>query len=134
MDLNNSGFYCMITGEIMTDPVIDPDGHSYEKSAILQWLRIKSLSPITKKRMTPTDLRPNRALQTTIEEMIAAEKNLRKEASPMNSSGEDVRDRPSPPELSITVTAKNADAECADPLCPPGILLHSRLLICSASL
>jgi len=30
----------------MTDPVIDPDGNSYERSAIESWLKEYSTSPI----------------------------------------------------------------------------------------
>ena len=31
-------FICPITGDIMKDPVIGSDGHTYERSAIEQWL------------------------------------------------------------------------------------------------
>ena len=31
-------FYCPITGELMNDPVSEPAGHTYEKSAITKWL------------------------------------------------------------------------------------------------
>jgi len=30
----------------MTDPVTDPDGHSYERSAIEDWLKKEGRSPI----------------------------------------------------------------------------------------
>ena len=30
--------YCPITGELMVDPVSDPNGHTYERKAILKWL------------------------------------------------------------------------------------------------
>ena len=34
---NNSSFYCPITQDIMTDPVLTVDGHSYERAAIEEW-------------------------------------------------------------------------------------------------
>jgi len=43
---STSGFLCPITHELMTDPVIDPDGNSYERSAIVNWLKENSTSPI----------------------------------------------------------------------------------------
>jgi hypothetical protein len=41
-----SSFLCPITRKLMTDPVIDPDGNSYERSAIENWLKEYSTSPI----------------------------------------------------------------------------------------
>ena len=31
-------FYCPITGELMKDPVTEPEGHTYEREAIMKWL------------------------------------------------------------------------------------------------
>lgn len=41
-----SKFSCPLTHQLMTDPVIDPEGNSYERSAIEKWLQEKSTSPI----------------------------------------------------------------------------------------
>ena len=41
-----SSFLCPITRELMTDPVIDRDGNSYERSAIENWVRQHGTSPI----------------------------------------------------------------------------------------
>lgn len=46
MDDAVESFLCPITHELMNDPVIDPDGNSYERSAIEDWLRQHSTSPI----------------------------------------------------------------------------------------
>jgi Mg-chelatase subunit ChlD len=56
----------------MRDPVIAPDGYSYERAAITQWLAANPVSPITRAPMTASDLVPNRALRTTIEAYLAA--------------------------------------------------------------
>jgi len=53
---------CPITQEPMVEPVIDPEGISYEKAAILAALAIKTESPITRSALTPDQLIPNRAL------------------------------------------------------------------------
>lgn len=61
-------FICPITHELMNDPVIDPDGNSYERQAIVDWLRGQNTSPITRNPLSVGDLRPNRALQAAINE------------------------------------------------------------------
>ncbi|KAI3649024.1 hypothetical protein MP228_006878 [Amoeboaphelidium protococcarum] len=58
---------CPITQMPMKDPVIDPDGNSYEKTAILEWLQIHGESPITRRPLTAAQLLPNRALKDLIE-------------------------------------------------------------------
>lgn len=64
MDILNDN-KCPITHNLLTelnDPVIDIDGYTYERSAIESWLRDNGTSPITRKPMQISDLRPNRAL------------------------------------------------------------------------
>lgn len=56
-------FICPITRDVMADPVIDPDGNSYEHLAILQHLQDSEVSPITRNRLVVADLRPNRGLK-----------------------------------------------------------------------
>lgn len=47
----------------LEEPVVSSvDGHTYEKQAILQWLKHKSISPVTREPMNKKDLIPNRAL------------------------------------------------------------------------
>ena len=53
---------CPITQDIMSDPVIDPEGNSYERNAILEALAIKNESPITRSTLRTDQLIPNRAL------------------------------------------------------------------------
>lgn len=61
------GYVCPITNDVMVDPVIDPDGNSYEKVAIMEWLKSSKLSPITRKPLDASKLVPNRALKEAIE-------------------------------------------------------------------
>ena len=53
----------------MEDPVICADGHTYERSAINEWLRSSSRSPKTNQRLPSRDLIPNHAMRSTIEGM-----------------------------------------------------------------
>jgi hypothetical protein len=60
-------FRCPITMDIMRDPVMAPDGHTYERSAIVQALAAKSVSPLTRQPMSAASLLPNHALRAAIE-------------------------------------------------------------------
>ena len=54
---------CPITGDIMTDPVQGNDGHTYERSAILEWLRRNPISPQTREPMSERDLKVNASIR-----------------------------------------------------------------------
>ena len=47
--------------------MIDREGNSFERAAIMNWLRRKGESPITRSRIAAKDLCPNRALREAIE-------------------------------------------------------------------
>ena len=53
---------CPITQEVMREPVIDSEGNTYEKSAILEWLKTSNKSPVTRNVISASQLVPNRAL------------------------------------------------------------------------
>lgn len=67
-DIDN--YICPIIGIIMTDPVIAPDGHTYERYAIEAWLRINPISPLTRQEMYIHQLVPNVSLKNIIDEYI----------------------------------------------------------------
>ncbi|KAJ3123163.1 hypothetical protein HK098_002128 [Nowakowskiella sp. JEL0407] len=66
----------------MNDPVIDREGQSYERAAIVQWLQTNNSSPLSRKPIKLDDLVPNRALKTLIEMsgVAAVEKKKEEEA------------------------------------------------------
>jgi len=64
----SDGFYCPITCNIMYDPVIDPDGNTFERVVVENWIRLHGTSPTTRRKMTIEGLRPNRILQRILEE------------------------------------------------------------------
>ena len=59
-------FMCPITCELMDDPVLAHDGHSYERVAILNWFRNKRTSPITNVPLPSCEVFPNYALKSQI--------------------------------------------------------------------
>mmetsp|Transcript_30569 Transcript_30569/g.51649 ORF Transcript_30569/g.51649 Transcript_30569/m.51649 type:complete len:518 (+) Transcript_30569:73-1626(+) len=61
-------YLCPISFELMDDPYIDPDGNSYEKVAISEWLKRSHYSPITRNPMTIENLVPNRGLKDLIDQ------------------------------------------------------------------
>ena len=60
-------FYCPITGDLMVNPVMDNDGISYEENAILEWLKHKRISPMTRNPLIESDLRKNISLKNSID-------------------------------------------------------------------
>ena len=61
------GFICPITHDIMKDPVMLLDGHSYERAAIMDWLEKKDRSPMTNQVLQSRIVLDNYALRTAIE-------------------------------------------------------------------
>jgi U-box domain len=65
------GFYCPITAEVMVDPVISPDGHTFERMAIEHWVRANGTNPISRDPLPLKNLRRNNNLY----DLIQLEKN-----------------------------------------------------------
>ena len=62
-----TAFLCPITHELMRDPVILVDGHTYERRAIVDWLDLgKVTSPVTNEQLQNAILIPNYALRSAI--------------------------------------------------------------------
>ncbi|CAD7700289.1 unnamed protein product [Ostreobium quekettii] len=57
---------CPITHELMEDPVVAHDGHTYEKSAIVEWFRNRNSSPMTNEQLKSTHVVPNLLLHAII--------------------------------------------------------------------
>ena len=58
-DTAGNTILCPITREPLEDPVIAADGHTYSKTAILDWYKTKgNTSPITGRRIFDTDVNP----------------------------------------------------------------------------
>lgn len=79
-DINNieAIITCPITCQIFVDPVVAEDGFTYEKTAILTWLKKKSISPMTKKPISK-NIYPNILIKQIKNEYL--EKNPEKKSS-----------------------------------------------------
>ena len=80
---------CPITLEPMTEPVIDPEGNTYEKSAILEWIAYYNNSPITRRPLSAECLVPNRALMEALSASIIKKKTT-SETAPCSSCGKQI--------------------------------------------
>ena len=65
-----TSFLCPISQELMRDPVVCADGHSYDRKNIARWLRAKRTSPKTGLPLEHITLTPNHALRNSIEEFM----------------------------------------------------------------
>ncbi len=77
-------YLCPISWNLMTDPVILSDGHTYDKSSI-KYIK-KSLSPITKLPIQTKNPIPNRLIKGFIDKFIVENKiklpNSKKQKAP----------------------------------------------------
>ncbi|EKX52705.1 hypothetical protein GUITHDRAFT_84671 [Guillardia theta CCMP2712] len=70
-------YQCPITMDVMTDPVIAMDGHTYERQAIESWLKNHKKSPKTNLPLPSNMLIPNHALKSMIIEWKESRKKKR---------------------------------------------------------
>ena len=61
---------CPITYEIYREPVIDHEGNTYERVAILNHLKKNKTSPMTRNELEEKDLAPNRAVKDLIQALV----------------------------------------------------------------
>jgi len=63
-------FLCPITRDVMYEPVLDGEGNTYERSALLTWLSNHSTSPVSRQPLTAHMVTPNNALRESIHEFM----------------------------------------------------------------
>jgi U-box domain len=59
-------FICPLTMEMMKDPLFSKYGHTFERSAILEWLSKENSCPVTRQPLFPSMLIPHHALRLKI--------------------------------------------------------------------
>eukprot|EP01047_Picozoa_sp_COSAG01_P050771 COSAG01_NODE_5167_length_4438_cov_16.802720_4_plen_333_part_00 len=64
-------FLCPITYEVMKEPVVCADGHTYEQEAIEEWLRHHDTSPVTNAVLPMKQTFPNYSLRSAIRDFMA---------------------------------------------------------------
>eukprot|EP00538_Stauroneis_constricta_P011548 CAMPEP_0119561900 /NCGR_PEP_ID=MMETSP1352-20130426/18969_1 /TAXON_ID=265584 /ORGANISM="Stauroneis constricta, Strain CCMP1120" /LENGTH=352 /DNA_ID=CAMNT_0007610209 /DNA_START=137 /DNA_END=1195 /DNA_ORIENTATION=+ len=60
--------YCPISLNLMHVPVIDKDGNTYEKAAIVQWIIANGNSPLTRTALHEDDLYENHAVEEILDQ------------------------------------------------------------------
>eukprot|EP00667_Euglena_gracilis_P006394 EG_transcript_6445 len=60
-------FRCLLTGAVFVDPVVADDGHTYERTAIAQWLHGSLASPRTGQRLATDRLVDNHHLRAALD-------------------------------------------------------------------
>ena len=63
---------CPISMELMRDPVMAMDGHTYERGPIERWLADHQTSPKTNEPLPSTTLVPNHAVKSMVQEYLEA--------------------------------------------------------------
>ena len=61
-----SEYFCPITQDVICDPVIAWDGHTYERVSIARWLEEHATSPMTGETLQDRTLRPNHSMRSQI--------------------------------------------------------------------
>lgn len=67
-------FTCPITGKLMLDPVVNADGHLFERAAIVEWFRTSRVSPLTGLEVEHTRVTPVHALREFLTEISCKRK------------------------------------------------------------
>ena len=62
-------FLCPITMDVLQDPVVAKDGHTYSSAPLKQWLSTKDTSPITREYLANDAVHRNIALKAAMEEV-----------------------------------------------------------------
>ena len=67
LDLIEENLNCPISLTLIEDPVITPDGITYDKKSLLAWLKKSKNDPFTKKEIKEKELYPNLSLKNIID-------------------------------------------------------------------
>ena len=68
-----SSFYCPISMELMSDPVVLATGHTYERICIERWLQQGNRTcPVTGMRLRHLEMTPNFALRVAVQVPLIA--------------------------------------------------------------
>jgi hypothetical protein len=65
-------FFCPITHQVMKEPVLAMDGHTYEKEAISKWVSKHGTSPMTNMPLPSPQLFPNHCVRAAIAEALGS--------------------------------------------------------------
>jgi len=72
-DALSEDFICPITQEVMKDPVIAADDHTYDRASMEQWIATRggrAISPMTGQRLVHLQCHPNITLKKVNDAML----------------------------------------------------------------
>eukprot|EP00927_Polykrikos_kofoidii_P080993 TRINITY_DN78056_c0_g1_i1.p1 TRINITY_DN78056_c0_g1~~TRINITY_DN78056_c0_g1_i1.p1 ORF type:complete len:184 (+),score=24.33 TRINITY_DN78056_c0_g1_i1:144-695(+) len=81
----SEAFLCPITREVLRDPVMAADGHTYDRSAITNWFSLHRTSPLTNAPLRSRNVLPNYSVRSQI---IACGEGVLKSESVLKREGE----------------------------------------------
>jgi len=82
-----SEFLCPISNEVMKDPVIACDGHTYERSEIENYLKQHNKSPLTGEAAEHSFVFPNKAMKKQIEAFLSANNHNAQQSNELAAEG-----------------------------------------------
>lgn len=104
-------FSCPILSSLMVDPVVTSDGHTYERNAILHWLKDHNTSPKTMKQLDNKNVVPNHILRAQIIDFRKAnnikEEEIWKPPEPTNESKQRNQQRQQQRHINIQINQNN---------------------------
>eukprot|EP00049_Salpingoeca_infusionum_P019517 m.362248 g.362248 ORF g.362248 m.362248 type:complete len:356 (+) comp20252_c0_seq1:495-1562(+) len=95
-------FLCPITYELMAEPVVAPDGFTYEKAAICAWFQRNKTSPMTGADLASVAVHPNQVLKTMIKE-YCSKNNLQLPSPTIDEHDNDVETLTASEEHELTI-------------------------------
>tara|TARA_B110001452_G_C15210605_1_gene419913 strand:+ start:177 stop:1400 length:1224 start_codon:yes stop_codon:yes gene_type:complete len=118
-------YICPITSELMADPVSTADGFTYEREAILEWLRGgNTTSPITGATLARNELIPNHALRSAIQQFVESFPQL-KDQLYQERTPEDMSNRIAAKSNEFAAAQQPLAASAAAEKPPPAVLVVS---------
>lgn len=84
---------CLITKELMREPVIDRYGHTYERAVIEAHVSQFGISPLTAQPLTLSDLHPNETIGLLIVDYKNEQERIKQSKRPRDETGESPRKR-----------------------------------------
>ncbi|CAG9314817.1 unnamed protein product [Blepharisma stoltei] len=68
---------CPISHELMTNPVITPYGHCFQREHIERWLESHDFCPLTRQNLSRRDLKPCYTLKYAVDQYIKLQDKLK---------------------------------------------------------
>ncbi|CAF1259878.1 unnamed protein product [Didymodactylos carnosus] len=75
MNPPDDSLLCPITLQLFRDPVLAQDGHTYERQAIVEWIKTNGTSPITGQHLSLEHLYPCYAIKKAVDHFEVSSKN-----------------------------------------------------------